>query len=448
MAKKNTEDNVSPRKKGKKGIVPFTFLTHQFDEIDPETAKRHMILLVLASVLAKFAVVLVTTGIFHSFIDLFDIGIYLEHAQMLVQGQMPFTPDFQYPVLILIPLVIAFVPALLFQSGMAFVFTFQALMVLCDVATILCVYLIGLRLWNERTAFHAGLIYAAAFSAAYFVLTKYDAFPTSILMVAILFTVYRQEMKGYAAATLGFFTKVFPVLALPFFVLHNARRTSLKQEIIAAAKVVVPISLVLFLPLFIISPDTFRIYVPVRSELGYYSNTLTFTIYSWIHDVFHAGISIGAVSAVMYVIMGAGILALLYAAYRIPGRDLKLLIKLILCATVLVVVCAKVRSPQYIVWFTPMLCLLAADDIRKIVLLFVFQALAYLEFPLMFGAFYTALQYTEPVLSSGWMATLIMFTLEYLALFVCLWFVVSPPEIFRRVRQAAGKKEAEENSSH
>ena len=436
MGRKNREDTISQRRKGKKGIIPFTFLTHQFDDIDLQTAKRHLAILVLISVLAKFAVAFVTTVVFHSFIDLFDIGVYLEHAQMLVQGQFPFTPGFQYPILILVPLMIALIPAFLLQNAMAFVYTFQSLMVLCDIVTILCVYLIGLRLWNERTAFHAGLIYACAFSAAYFVITKYDAFPTSLLILAILCTVYQHEIKGYAASMLGFFTKVFPVLALPFFVLYNAKRTFLKQEIISAAKVVISISVVLFLPLFFISPDTFKIYIPVRSELGYYSNTLTFTIYSWIHDVFHAGISIDTVSAIMYIIMGAGSLALLYTAYRIPGRDLKLLIKLILCAMVLAVVCAKVRSPQYIVWFTPMLCLLAADDIRKIILLFIFQALAYLEFPLMFGAFYTALKYTDTALSSGWMITLGVFTLEYLALFICLWFVVNPKEILQKVQQA------------
>jgi hypothetical protein len=435
MGKENTEDTVSPRKKGKKGITPFTFLTHQFDNIDLQTAKHHMALLVLASVLAKLAVAFVTTEVFFSFVDLFDIGIYYEHIKMLVQGQLPFDSGFQYPVLILVPLVIALLPALLLHNGMAFVYTFQGLMVLCDIVTILCVYLIGLRLWKERTAFYAGLIYACAFAAAYFVITKYDAFPTCLLMLAILCTVYRREMAGYAASMLGLFTKVFPILALPFFVLYNAKGSSLKQEIISAAKVFIPIAVVLFLPLFLLSPETWKIYIPVRSELGYYSNTLTFTIYSWVHGVFHIGISLDTVSAIMYILMGAGMLALLYTAYSIPGRDRKLLIQLILCATVLVVVCAKVRSPQYIVWFTPLLCLLAADDIRKIVLLFIYQALAYLEFPLMFGAFYTALEYTDPALSPGWMITLVVFTLEYLALFVCLWFVVNPREILKKIRQ-------------
>lgn len=441
MGKKNVDEGEPVKRKGRKGIIPFTLFSHQFDEIDENTVKRHLLYLVLASVVAKLAVVFVTTVMFRSFIDYFDIGVYFTHIQMALQGQSPFNPEFQYPILIFVPLLIAIVPAILAQNAMVFVFTFQILMVICDIVTILCVYLIALRLWNERTAFLAGILYAVAFAAAYFVITKYDAFPTCLLMLALLFTVYRQEMKGYAASVLGFFTKVFPVLALPFFVLFNAKRTSLKQEVIAAAKIAIPIAVVLFLPLFILIPETFRIYVPIRSELGYYSNTLTFTIYSWVHDVFNIGISIDMVSAVMYVVMAAGILSLLYAAYVIPGWDMKLLLKLILCSVVLVVICAKVRSPQYIVWFTPLLCLLAADNVRKIVVLFIFQGLAYLEFPLMFGNFYTSLKYTDTVLSSGWMITLIMFTLEYLALFACLWFVVSPQEIFRRVRQASGRKE-------
>ena len=223
MGKKKTDDTVSSGTKGKRGMVPFTFLSHRFDDIDEQDAKRHITVLVLASLLAKFAVAFITTTIFHSFVDLFDIGVYFQHVQMLVQGQLPFTPEFQYPVLILVPLIIALVPALLLQSGMVFVYTFQFLMVLCDIVTIVCIYLIGLRLWNERTAFHAGLIYACAFSAAYFVITKYDAFPTSLLMLTILFTVYHHELKGYAASTLGFFTKVFPILALPFIIMYNAR---------------------------------------------------------------------------------------------------------------------------------------------------------------------------------------------------------------------------------
>jgi hypothetical protein len=437
MGRKSTGETESSGKKGKKGKVPFTFLNNRFDSISESTAKSHMLYLILAVVAVKFLVVFFTSVVFDSFIDQFDIGVYLQHGVMALQGQTPYgDTDFPYPPLVFIPLLIAIIPALVFQNAMVFVITFQSLMVLCDIVTILCVYIIGLRLWDERIAFYSGLLYATAFSAAYFVITKYDAFPTCLLMLAITFTLYGKELKGYAASNIGFFTKVFPILALPFFVLYNAKETSLRQEIISAAKVVIPISAVLFLPLFLLSPDTSKIYIPIRSELGFFSNTVTFTIYSWMHDVFRLDVSIEAISAIMYILMALGILALLYVAYIVPDKNPKLLIKLILCALILVIICAKVRSPQYIVWFTPLICILAVDDIKKIVLLYVVQGLAYIEFPLMFGAFYTAVQYTEPALSSGWLLTLMMFTLEYLALFVCVWIVVNPMDIYSKIRIA------------
>lgn len=436
MGKKNKNDIESFVKKGKKGTVTFNFLNTTFDTIDLESVKKHIFFLILISLAVKLLVIFVTTSVFHSFVDLFDIGYYFENAVNMAQGQYPYiSTDFVYPVLLLVPVTIALIPALFFQNAMAFVYTFQFLMVVCDLITMICIYLVGLKLWNEKAAFYSGLIYATAFSTAYFVITKYDAFPTCLLMLALVFTMYGKNMVGYAATIFGFFTKVFPIIALPFFVMYNAKETSLKQEIIAAAKIVIPVSAVLFVPLFLMRPDTIKIYIPIRSELGYYSNTATFTIYSWIHDVFNFGISLDTISTLMYIVMGLGILALLYGAYKIPEKKPELLIKLLLCAIILTVICAKVRSPQYIVWFTPLICIIAVDDIKKVFLFYVLQVLAYVEFPLAFGAFYTANKYTEPVLSGGWVLTLIMFTLEYLVLFVCVWYVVNPVEIYHNIRQ-------------
>lgn len=434
MAKKRGAEAEPVRKK--KGKTPFSVLGHEFS-VDADIVRQHMTWLVLAVILAKFIVAFFTTVVFSSFVDFFDIGIYFKYTLLTLNGEFPYTSaEFQYPVLAFVPMMIAVIPAFIFQSEIWYFFTFQALMIACDVVTVLCVYLICLKLMGEKSALYAGLLHAAAFSAAYFVITKYDAFPTALLMLALLFTVYGHTMKGYAASILGVFAKIFPGIALPFMILFNAKRTDLKEEIIAACKVGIPAFLVLFLPLFLISPDTLKIYFPVRSELGYYSNTLTFTLYSWLHDVLGIGIPIDLVSAGMYAIMGIGLITLLFAAWKIPQKDPVLMLKLILCAIILVVLCSKVRSPQYIVWFTPLLCILAVDDIKKIAALFVFQALAYIEFPLMFGAYYTALTYTDPALSGGWMITLILFTLENLALLACVWLVVDPLNIVTSLRKA------------
>ena len=436
MGKKNKDTVESSVKKVKKGKIPLIFLDFQFGNIDQNTVKRHILYLILASLVTKFFVLLLTPLVFHSFIDLFDIGFYFDHGIMLMQGQLPYIHYFfDYPILIFVPIILALIPALILQDVMAFVYSFQILMVLCDIVTTLCVYFISLKLWDKKIAFYSGMMYATAFSAAYFVLTKYDAFPTCILMVALLFTVYGLKMKGYIATAAGFFAKIFPVIALPFIILYNAKDTSIKQEIYNAFKVFIPLIVFLILPVFIVKQDILKTYLPVRTGMDYYSNTVTFTIYSWLHDVFRIGISLDVILTIMFICLAAGLLALVYIAYVYPQKNSKMLLKLILCAIVLVIFCVKVRSPQYIVWFTPILCVLAADDLRKIILVYIVQAMAFIEFPLMFRTFYVSTQYTGAALSSIWFITLFVFTLEYLALFGSLYLIVNPKEIVMQLQK-------------
>ena len=194
--------------------------------------------------------------------------------------------SFDYPILLFVPITIAFVPALAFQNAMGFVYTFQFLMVVCDIVTLLCIYFIALKIHNSKTAFLAGLIYATAFSTSYFVLTKSDAFPTCMLMLAVLVTVYELNMKGYIAAGLGFFAKIFPAIAFPFLILYNSKKTSLKDEIIAILKVMAPLSLVLLLPVLVIHPEAIKTYLfATGTSVGVYVNTATYTLYSWFNDI-------------------------------------------------------------------------------------------------------------------------------------------------------------------
>jgi hypothetical protein len=47
MRRKNADESELMKKKGKKGVVPFTFLAQRFDNIDIKTVKRHILYLVL-----------------------------------------------------------------------------------------------------------------------------------------------------------------------------------------------------------------------------------------------------------------------------------------------------------------------------------------------------------------------------------------------------------------
>ncbi|WP_321505817.1 hypothetical protein [uncultured Methanoregula sp.] len=437
MGKKNKTDPESTGSKGKKGKPSFEFLNVRFDKIERDTVIRHIVLLIAASLLTKLVLVFVTTFIFQSFIDLFDIGFYFDHAKLLLQGQLPYVNySFDYPVLVFVPITIAFVPALLLQNAMVFVYSFQILMVLADIVTILCIYFIALRLWDEKRAFFAGLIYATAFSTAYFVLTKYDAFPTAFLMAAILFTVYGMNIKGYLSATLGFFAKIFPAIAFPFMILYNAKDTSIKEEIVSVLKIVVPISIVLFLPILLIRPDVINTYLfATGSSVGIYANTATNTICFWLQDIGHIGIPGSTVSLFMYILMGLFLLLLVFVAYIDTKKNPVTLLKILLCAIFCLVFFTKFHSPQYIVWFTPFLCLLVVDSPYKIILFYLTQVFAYIEFPLMFGRYYTNLEYASTVGSSDWYLTLFFFTAEYVALLVLIFLTVRPDTgIMKRIR--------------
>lgn len=426
MGKKGSKAGA---KGGGKAGDAFTFLGTTFGSVRRDTVKRHIIALVLLSLVTKGLVLVVTPVIFRSFVDLFDLGYYLQTAQLLLQGQVPYVSfGFDYPPLVFLPIAIALIPALVLQSGQAFISAFQLLMVLCDLGTLLCVYFIGLKIWDERTAWYAGLVYATAFSAAYFVLTKYDAFPALLLMGAILFTVYGMKVHGYASATLGFFAKIFPAVAIPFMVLHNAKGASLKEEVITAAKVILPFALVLFIPFLLLRPDYLNTYLfATGASVGVYASTATYTLSTWLHDVAHLGLSAGTVSLFMYLLMGLVMILLLWIAWKDRRKSPVTLLKLTGCAIFAFVLFSKFHSPQYIVWYTPFLALLVAGDLLKTGLFYLVQALAYIEFPLLFGSFYVNLNYLKPAGSGGWYLTLLFFTLEYLAL-ILLFFLALRPE--------------------
>jgi hypothetical protein len=425
MAKKGGKAGAKGKEKAGDS---FTFLGTTFESVRKETVKGQLIRLVLLSLATKGLVLLATIALFHSFFDLFDLNFYLEKGLLLAQGQVPYVSfGFDYPPLIFIPIGLALLPALALQSGAVFVFGFVILMVLCDLGTLLCVYFIGLKAWDQRTAWYAGLVYATAFSAAYFVLTKYDAFPTLLLMGAVLFTIYGMKVRGYISATLGFFAKLYPAAAFPFLVFHNAGTSSLKDEVITALKVFLPFFVVLVVPLLILRPESAGTYLfATGAGVGVYANTATHTLYTWLHDLLHAGLSVETVSLFMYILLGASLLLLLWVGWKERGRSPVTLLKLIACAVFALVLFSKFRSPQYILWYTPFLALLVAGNPLKTGLFYLTQALAYLEFPLMFGAFYVNLNYVAPAGSPSWYLTLVFFTVENLALILLFVLAVRP----------------------
>jgi hypothetical protein len=422
-------DGVSSReRKGKNAGEPFRFCGITFSSADAMTVRNHLITLVGLSVIVKICVLFATVFIFNSFIDTFDHQYYLQNFINVMDGKIPYADfGFDYPPLAFLPIALAFIPALLFNSADMFILSFQFLMILCDAVIVACVYLIALKLYPEKTAFLAGILYATAFAGAYFVLTKYDAFPTALLMIAILLTVYRRPAAGYVAATAGLLAKIYPAVALPFFVLYNSVTTSLKEEIFSLLKILVPIIVILSIPILIFRPTVISSYIGgslIRTDV--YVNTATNTVFAFFNNILHISISANLISALMYIIMGIALLLLLFYAWIIRNQKEKTLIKLVALALFVIVFCMKYHSPQYILWFLPLVCLLVADTIAGIAMFYITQVVAYIEFPLAFGTLYVNSNYVSAAGTSGWYLAWIFFAVES-TLFLSLMYLAIRP---------------------
>jgi len=73
-----------------------------------------------------------TTAVFHSFLDMFDIGFYLNYAIKVLEGQIPYV-DFnvEYPQLAFISILLPLVPPSSSERG-AYALSHQVLMCLLD----------------------------------------------------------------------------------------------------------------------------------------------------------------------------------------------------------------------------------------------------------------------------------------------------------------------------
>lgn len=405
--------------------------------------KKHIKYLIGLSIISKILIVFLTTIILGSFIDYYTINYYYEHAMTNFNGSYTYINYYyEYPILIFIPTILALIPSLLLNSVSVFHIGFSILMILCDCITVACIYLISRKVWNDsKTAFIAATLYLTAVSTMYFVMIDYGALPSAVLMLGLTTLLYGNQVIGmigineYLSTILGYFLKIYTIVALPFIILYKSKSTSLKQEIISALKIVIPVSLLLFVPLFIFNPQSvFKTYFPMRMDIGYFPNTIIWTLYTWLHDVFNIGITMENTLMFIYTCMFIGICALGYFAFKNKTQDFTTLLKFIFCGIMIIVLSFKVRSPSYIIWFTPFLCILIADNIYKICLFYIFQILAYIEFPLTFWTLWTNISYTNPIYSFNWYMALLLFTFEFSVLLLLVWLAVEPIKLYNKIR--------------
>jgi cytochrome c oxidase assembly factor CtaG len=99
--------------------------------------------------------------------------------------------------------------------------------------------------------------------------------------------------------------------------------------------------------------------------------------------------------------------------YKKP-KTITLMLKLILLTLMVTIFFSQYRSPQYIVWFSPIAAILIAEDIWGIAAFICTQLVAFVEFPLMFYTLYVNDHFTSPF-------ALGFFTIDFILLGFLLW---------------------------
>ncbi len=340
---------------------------------------------------------------------MYDYNIYYLAMRNVFHGLLPWASgvDFLYPPLSVLPMMIAYVISLAGGETLYFVIAMWALMITFDIISTLCVYYIGLKLYSERTAFVAAMLNATALSVAYFTLTRFDAFPTCLAMLAVLATVYDDRTKGYLASIAGLFVKLWPILLFPFFWLYNSRNSSIIAEGKNRAIVLMVAGGAAF---------AFMLLAGYSQFLGYadkvYCNTIPYAISQYLNLVGLA-IPFSVISITFRILTVVVVLGSLYVMYKRP-KTINLMLKLILITLMATIFFSQYRSPQYIMWFTPFAALLIAADFWGILIFVGLQVFGYIEFPLGFFTLYTNDHYTSP-----W--TLPFFSLLFLGYGLLLW---------------------------
>ncbi len=362
--------------------------------------KKSIVELVIISIIFKIFVILFTELTITKFMDMYDIKLYSTYVQNILSGMIPYVNfAIEYPqgfLIAILPLCI---------SNSAYIFT----MVVWDTITVVCIYLISLKLSNQKKAFYSGIIYATGVATAYFTLTKYDAFPVMLMMVALTLYAYNKELSSYATLSIGAITKWFPGMLLPLFIITDIKNKTINVKNIFIVIIIAAISCI---PFFILSPYGFlRTYTfhigrtQISSSFPYYIDFITrSTIFS---------------SVSMYLISFA--LLVIVAIYWLRIKPtLKNVIIFSFLSIFSFVMFNTIFSPQYYMWFAPFIAIFLVSDYFESVVAYITQIIMYIEFPVLYGVIYINDYYYEPVGFS-----LMFFTAKFAFLLYAAYLIIT-----------------------
>lgn len=348
--------------------------------------RNHLIIILCASIFVKFAILIGTTVVTDYF-NVFDLTVYYKYLELWITGQVPYV-DFtvEYPQLFFLAVIPPYLIACLLGNTVLYYWIHPFFMILVDAACALCVYHIGMYIFNnnEGRAFISAFLYTVAISSSYWVLNKYDGVPVLFMLIAIiLFFKEKERCSAWTWTALGFLSKWFPAVQLPFFAIYEYKNTRNLKKIAYGAFIFSIVVAIITIPFFISSPDGFLFAYKMHGERAALAHSFIYYI-----DFILAHFSNVSIASISIIIVGLLELVLLYQYFREPENKPITLVNYIGLALMIFVIFNKVFSPQYIVWVTPFMALFFADSTKGIATFFIAQILNFTEYPILMFQIY------------------------------------------------------------
>jgi hypothetical protein len=356
---------------------PVRFFSVTLAGIEKKTLKKDLIILAFTGLVVKLLVISAALPMIGSIIS-GDMTLYYWYADSIFHGRYPYISfNAEYPQFFFIPLIAAYFPLMTGPEFTGFLCTFGTMNLLFDLGTLVCVYILAARFFDQARAFRAGLLYATAISTAFFIPILFDIIPTFFLVFSLCCFIHGRELVSYLSAAAGVLLKWFPFACFPVFFISNLKNRREMNVFRNGATLSILLAAACMLPFFLLNQgkfiDTYRFHIvrlPEAHSLVYYCDA-----------VFSSFFHVQVPGNVFLILMVLAECFLLYGYFRyLDGSELTLTGVLFLSVLVFFL-CNKVMATYYLVWMTPFLAILLGGSLRHLIVFYAIQIIMYLETP-------------------------------------------------------------------
>jgi hypothetical protein len=280
-----------------------------------------------------------------------DTGLYGLYGMRMTHGHVPYRDFYiEFPPGALPALVLPALP------GSSFVWWFKGFACLCGIG---CVALTAATARRALPAALAAGIAPALLGAI--TLNSFDLWPALLTIAAVCALVRGRETLGSFVLGLATAAKIFPVLALPLFLVYARRRDRALAAYCAAVAVV-------FLPFAALAPGGLWYSLRTQANRGLQIETLWASFLLGLHQLgaYSAHVVVGkpysldldgtAADALRVVSTIAVVAASvwIWIRYARGARTAERLVTAVAAVVLVFAVLGRVLSPQYLLWLVPL----------------------------------------------------------------------------------------------